>query len=72
VTKVPELSHQRIVRVLTRAGFVLCRQGKHLSMYHTERNVVAVIPRHNPVKRSTLAHILKEIDMTVDEFVELI
>jgi len=38
-------------------------------MYDPARNVVAVIPRHNPVKRSTLAHILKEIDMSVDEFV---
>jgi predicted RNA binding protein YcfA (HicA-like mRNA interferase family) len=72
VTKVPELSHQRIVRALERAGFVLRRQGKHLSMYHPDKNVVAIIPRHDPVKRSTLAHILKEIDMTVDEFVSLV
>jgi predicted RNA binding protein YcfA (HicA-like mRNA interferase family) len=72
VTKVPELSHQRSVRALERAGFVLHRQGKHLSMYHTDKNVVAILPRHNPVKRSTLAHILKEIDVTVDEFRSLI
>jgi len=59
VTKVPELSHQRIVRALERAGFVLRRQGKHVSLHHPERKVVAVIPRHNPVKRTTLARILK-------------
>lgn len=68
MTKVPELSHQRIVRALERAGFVLRRQGKHISLHHPERNIVAIIPRQNPVKRSTLAHILKQIDMTVDEF----
>jgi predicted RNA binding protein YcfA (HicA-like mRNA interferase family) len=72
VTKVPELSHRRIAKALERAGFVIRRQGKHLSMYHPDKNVVAIIPRHNPVKRSTLAHILKEIDMTVDEFVSLV
>jgi predicted RNA binding protein YcfA (HicA-like mRNA interferase family) len=72
VTKVPELSHQRIVRALERAGFVLRRQGKHISLHHPERNVLAVIPRHNPVKRSTLARILKEIDITVEEFQELV
>ena len=72
MTKVPELSHQRVVRALERAGFVLRRQGKHISMYHADKNVVAIIPRHNPVKRSTLAHILKEIDMTVDEFRSLL
>ena len=68
MTKVPELSHQRIVRALERAGFALRRQGKHISLHHPEKNVIAIIPRHNPVKRSTLAHILKQIDMSVDEF----
>ena len=48
----PRALNQRIVRALTRAGFVLRRQGKHLSMYHADGNVVAVIPRHNPVKRA--------------------
>ena len=72
MSKVPELSHQRIVRVLERAGFVVRRQGKHISMYSAEKHVVAVIPRHDPVKRSTLARILKEIDMSVEEFQELL
>ncbi len=70
--RVPDLSHRRIVRALERAGFVVVRQGKHLSMYSEERNVVAVIPRHNPVKRTTLARILKEIDMPLEEFLELV
>ncbi len=72
MTKVPELSHQRIVRALERAGFVLRRQGKHISMYHPEKNVVAVIPRQSPVKRSTLAHILKDIDVSVEDFLALV
>ena len=72
MTKVPELSHQRIVRALEKAGFQLRRQGKHISLHHPDKNVVAVIPRHNPVKRSTLAHILKEIDISVEEFLKLI
>ena len=72
MTKVPELSHQRIVRALERAGFVVRRQGKHISMYSVERHVVAIIPRHDPVKRSTLARILKEIDMTVEQLRDLL
>jgi hypothetical protein len=50
----------------------LRRQGKHISLYQPDRNVLAVIPRQNPVKRSTLAHILKEIDMSVEEFLRLV
>jgi predicted RNA binding protein YcfA (HicA-like mRNA interferase family) len=72
VSKVPELSHQRMVRALERTGFAVRRQGKHISMYSAERHVVAIIPRHDPVKRSTLARILKEIDMTVEQFQELL
>ena len=72
MSKVPELSHQRIVRALERAGFVVRRQGKHISMYSAERHVVAIIPRHDPVKRSTLARILNEIDMTVEQLRDLL
>ena len=72
MSKVPELSHQRIVRALERAGFVVKRQGKHISMYSAEKHVVAVIPRHDPVKRSTLARILKEIGMSTEELQEML
>lgn len=72
MSRVPDLSHQRIVRALQRAGFVIIRQGKHISMYSKERRVVAIIPRHNPVKRTTLARILKEIGMPLEEFLELV
>ena len=41
-------------------------------MYSGDKRVVAVIPRHNPVKRTTLSRILKEIDLPVEEFLELL
>ena len=68
MSDVPDFAHQRIVRALERAGFRVQRQGKHISMYHPDRNVVITIPRHNPVKRNTLRRILREIEMSVDEF----
>ena len=72
MTSVPEMPHLRIVRALERAGFRVIRQGKHISMHSEERNVMAVIPRHNPVKRNTLARILREIGMPIQEFRELL
>ncbi|MEX2599964.1 MAG: type II toxin-antitoxin system HicA family toxin [Dehalococcoidia bacterium] len=60
------------MRALEKAGFVIVRQGKHVSMYNAERRVIAVVPRHNPVKRTTLARILKEIDLSLEEFKELL
>ena len=40
-------------------------------MYSDERRVMAIIPRNKPVKRNTLARILKEIGISVEEFVDL-
>jgi hypothetical protein len=41
-------------------------------MHNADRDVMAIIPRHNPVKRNTLARILKEIDVPLEEFLELL
>jgi predicted RNA binding protein YcfA (HicA-like mRNA interferase family) len=70
--RVPDLSSQRIARALEKAGFVVVRQGKHIAMHNAERNVMAIVPRHNPVKRNTLARILKEVDLKLEDFLELL
>ena len=72
MNRLPDLSHQRVVRALSKAGFVVRRQGKHISMHNEERNVMAIIPRQNPVKRATLAQLLKDIGLSADEFTELV
>ena len=72
MNRVPDLSHQRVVRALSKAGFVIKRQGKHISMFSEERNVLAVIPRQNPVKRATLVQLLKGIGISPEEFANLI
>ena len=72
MSRAPDLSHQRIVRALQKTGFVVKRQGKHIFMHHQGRRVVAVIPRHNPVKRRTLAKILSEAGISLAEFTDLL
>ena len=72
MNRLPDLSHQRVVRALSKAGFVVRRQGKHISMHNEERNVMAIIPRQNLVKRATLAQLLKDIGLSADEFTELV
>ena len=66
---VPALPHTRVVRALERTGFRVVRQGKHVVM--TDGKTVVTIPRHNPVNRWTLAGIIKEAGLTVDEFRKL-
>ena len=66
---VPILPHLRVVRALKKAGFRVLRQGKHVVMTNDE--AIITIPRHNPVNRWTLAGILKDADLTVEEFRKL-
>jgi len=75
LSKVPSLSHTRIIGALQRDGWVVVRQrGSHIRMQKHLRNEVlrVTIPAHKPVKRSTLSHILKQARIDVDEFIGLL
>jgi predicted RNA binding protein YcfA (HicA-like mRNA interferase family) len=53
---------------------VVRQHGSHIRLQkHTERDTLKIIvPAHRPVKRSTLAHILKQAQLPVDEFLALV
>ena len=71
MSKVPSESYQRIVAALVRLGFVRVRQrGSHIRLEKPlpERTLRITVPAHRPVKRSTLSHILKQAEITVEEF----
>jgi len=74
MSKVPSLPYDRIIRALQRNGWVVVRQkGSHIRLQkHTSSETLKLtIPAHRPVKRSTLAHILKQARLDVDEFLRL-
>lgn len=73
--KVPSLSYKRVVRALERAGFQVVRQrGSHIRMEKRlgEKRIIVIVPAHTPIKRSTLAHILKEAQLSLEHFLDLI
>jgi hypothetical protein len=45
------ISHQRAIRAFERAGFVVKREGKHVSMWNGSRTII--IPRNNPIQAFT-------------------
>ena len=59
-----------MIRAFERAGFGVLRQGKHVVM--KKGDMLITIPRHDPVNRWTLAGIIKDAGLTVDEFKKLI
>jgi predicted RNA binding protein YcfA (HicA-like mRNA interferase family) len=73
MSKVPSLAYQRIVSALQRQGWVILRQkGSHIRLVkHLPNETLKItVPAHRPVKRSTLAHILKQARLTLEEFLE--
>jgi predicted RNA binding protein YcfA (HicA-like mRNA interferase family) len=75
VGKVPSLHHRKIVAALQRDGWVVVRtRGSHarLQKRTPERTLKIIVPKHRPVKRSTLSHILKQAEIDVERFIELL
>lgn len=75
MSKAPSLSYDRVIRALRRDGWVVVRQkGSHIRLHkHTGNETLNLtVSAHRPIKRSTLAHILKQADITLDRFLELL
>ena len=75
MTKVPSLSYQQIIKALRRDGWVVVPQkGSHIRLQKNigDKTLKLTIPAHNPVKRSTLAHILKQAKIELERFLELL
>jgi predicted RNA binding protein YcfA (HicA-like mRNA interferase family) len=70
VAKLPGIPHLQAVRALERAGFRIARQGKHIVMTNGER--ILTIPRHNPVNAFTMAGIVRDAGLTIEQFKELL
>jgi predicted RNA binding protein YcfA (HicA-like mRNA interferase family) len=75
VSKVPSLDFLSIIRALQRDGWVVVRQkGSHIRLQKRlpDETLKLTVPAHRPVKRSTLAHLLKQARLSLDDFLSLV
>jgi len=75
MTKIPSVSYQEVVHALQRDGWVVVRQkGSHIRLQkHTPTETLKLtVPAHRPIKRSTLSHILKYANLSVEKFLDLL
>ena len=68
--KLPGINHQRYVKAFEKVNFWIARQGKHITMTNGER--IINIPRSNPINSFTMACIVKDAGLTIEEFKRLI
>ncbi len=75
MSQVPSLSYQKIINALKRDNWKVVRQkGSHIRLEKKLPNetLKITVPAHKPVKRSTLAKILKQARIDLDYFLELL
>ncbi len=66
--KLPHVSGTTVVKALERLGFVKVRQsGSHVIMRRGSKGCVA--PMHSEVKIGTLAGVLRQADVSPEEFI---
>ncbi len=70
MAKLPGINHLRAVRALQKAGFSIVREGKHVVMSDGGRFLT--IPRHNPINAFTMAGIVQDAGLTIEEFKKLL
>ena len=69
--ELPVVSGKKMNRVLVKLGYVMKRRrGSHMMMYKGGKLIV--VPDHKELRRGTLRNILREADLTVEEFIELL
>ena len=65
--KLPVISGEKMVKLLARQGFEIRRQTSSHVVVQKEWRVFSV-PLHKELKKGTLMAILKQADITVEEF----
>ena len=68
--KLPGVPHLKAVHGLEKAGYRIIREGKHIVM--SDGRQIATIPRHNPVNAYTMAGIVRDSGLTIQEFKDLL
>jgi predicted RNA binding protein YcfA (HicA-like mRNA interferase family) len=70
VPKLPRTSGAAIVKALERLGFVKVRQsGSHVIMRRGTKG--CVVPMHSEVKVGTLAGLLRQAEVSPEEFIDV-
>ncbi|MEH2191508.1 MAG: type II toxin-antitoxin system HicA family toxin [Nostoc sp.] len=72
MSKLPIISGQECIKALAKAGFYILRQrGSHIILRRDEPFSEVVVPNHQELDKGTLRAIIRQVGLSVDEFIEL-
>ena len=69
----PRISGRKCVKILEKSGFYFKRQhGSHIILKRDDPHAQLVVPDHKELDRGTLRSIIRQADLSVDEFNKLV
>ncbi len=73
MSRLPRVSGPEVVVALQKAGFSVRRQhGSHIILRRDAPFAQTVVPNHRQIDRGTLRAILRQTDLSVEEFIRLL
>jgi len=73
--KLPRVTGAKVVKALEKSGFMeVRRKGSHCHMYHSEKDRLVTVPIHSGkiIAPKTLKSILKQTEISVEDFIKLL
>lgn len=72
--KLPTIKSKQLIKVLEKKDCVFKRQtGSHRIFYCPQKQKIVTVPTHNKeIKRGLLHSIVKELDLSIGEFIKLL
>lgn len=70
--ELPRLSGAQLIKVFSKIGYYIrSRKGSHIHLRHPFKPPLT-IPNHKEIAKGTLRAIIRQADLTVEEFIELL
>jgi predicted RNA binding protein YcfA (HicA-like mRNA interferase family) len=68
--KIAGINHIQAVKALKKAGFIVVRQSKHIIM--SDGSTILTIPRAHPINSYTMAGIVKDAGLSIEQFMKFL
>ena len=73
MSKLPSISGKECIKVLEKIGFYQKRrESSHIILRRDEPFAQIVVPDHQELAKGTLRAIIRDVDLSVEEFVSLL
>ena len=73
MSRLPVISGVKCVKALEQIGFVVDRRrGSHTILVREDSRTTVSVPDHKELDRGTLRAIIRQVNLSIDEFVDLL